>query len=81
MLLKHNLWEVAREMNVVSGLHSTLISISKMANADYIVVFNKHKATIYDATTTMIMALADPIIIAPWCQTIGLWKLDLDAAV
>ncbi len=52
-----------------------------MANADYMAVFNKHKATIYDATTTMIIALAHPIVVAPWCQTTGLWKLDLDAAV
>jgi hypothetical protein len=52
-----------------------------MANADYIVVFNKHMATIYDATTTTITASADPIVIAPWCQTTALWKLDLDKAV
>jgi hypothetical protein len=59
-------------MNVAPGLHSTLISIPKMANADYIVVFDKHKATIYDATTTMIIASADPIVIEPQCQTTGL---------
>jgi hypothetical protein len=81
MLLKHKLQEAAREMNVVPGLHSTLISIPKMANADYVAVFDKHKATIYDATTTTITASANPIIIAPWCQATGLWKLDLDAAV
>ncbi len=81
MLLKHKLQKGTREMNVVPGLHSTLISIPKMANADYIALFNKHKATIYDATTTMITALADPIVLAPRCQTTGLWKLDLDTAV
>ncbi len=81
MLLKHKLQEGARDMNVVPGLHSTLISIPKMANADYIAVSNKNKGTIYDATTTMITALADPIIIAPQCHTTGLWKLDLDTAV
>jgi hypothetical protein len=68
-------------MNVLPGLHSTLISIPNMANSDYIVVFNKHKATIYDAKTTTITALADPIVVTPQSQTIGLWKLDLDAAV
>ena len=69
-------------MNIVPGLHSILVSIPKMANADYIAVFDKHKqATIYDATTTMITALINPIVIAPWCQTTGCWKLDLDAAV
>ena len=81
MLLKHKLWEGAREMNVVPGLHSALISIPKMADADYIAVFDKHNSTIYVGTTTTITALANPIVIAPQCQTTGLWKLDLDAAV
>jgi hypothetical protein len=81
LLLKHKLQEEAREMNVVPRLHSTLVSIPKMANADYIAVFDKHKAIIYDATTTTITALADPIIVAPRCQTTGLWKLDLNTAV
>ncbi len=73
MLLKHKLQEGAREMNVVPGLHSTLVSIPKMADAVYIVVFNEHKATIYDATTTTIAALANCIVVTPWCQTTGLW--------
>jgi hypothetical protein len=81
MLLKHKLQKGAREMNVVPGLHSTLVSIPKMANADYIAVFDKHKATIYDATTTTITALVNPIVVAPWCQTTELLKLDLGAAV
>jgi hypothetical protein len=79
MLLKHNLREGAREMNVVPGLHSTLVSIPKMANADHIAGFDKSNATIYDATTTPIISLADPVVIAPRCKTMGLWKLDLDA--
>jgi hypothetical protein len=81
MLLKHKLWEGAKVMNVVPGLQSTLISIPKMADADYIAVYDKNKATIYDATTTMITASADPIVMAPRCQTTGLWKLALDSPV
>jgi hypothetical protein len=81
MLLKHKLREGAREINVVPGLYSTLVSIPKMANTDYIAVFDKHKATIDDVTTTTITALANPIVASTQCQTTGLWKLDLDAAV
>ncbi len=81
MVLKHKLQDRAREMNVVPGLHSTLVSIPKMANADYIAVFDEHKATIYDVTTTMITALANPVVVAPQCQTTGLWRLDRDSAV
>ncbi len=65
MLLKNKLREGVREMNVVPGLHSTLVSIPKFANADYIAVFDKNKANIYDAKTTTITSLADPVIVAP----------------
>jgi hypothetical protein len=79
MLLKNKLREGAREMNVVPGLHSTLISIPKFADAEYITVFDKFKANIYDAKTTTITSSAKPVIIAPRCKSKGLWKLDLDA--
>ncbi len=46
MRLKHNLRPKASKMNIVPNLHSTLISIPKMADVDYIVVFNIKKATI-----------------------------------
>jgi hypothetical protein len=68
-------------MNIISNLHSTLISVPKMADADYIAVFNKKDARIYDATTTIVSASKDPILIAPCCQDTGLWKLDLDYEV
>ncbi len=35
------LHESAREMNIVPGLHSTQISIPKLADADYTTVFEK----------------------------------------
>jgi hypothetical protein len=40
MLLKHKQQEGAREMNVVSGLQSTLVSIPKLADADYIAILD-----------------------------------------
>ncbi len=81
MLLKHNLQPKACKMNIIPNLHSTLISVPKMADADYIAVFNKKEARIYNATTTIISASEDPILVAPCCQDTGLWKLDLDYEV
>ncbi len=81
MRLKHNLWPKASKINIVLNLHSTLISVPKMANADYIVVFNKNEARIFDATTTVVSATKDPILVAPCCQDTELWKLDLDYEV
>ncbi len=72
MWLKHNLRPKASKMNIVPNLHSMLISIPKMADADYIAVFNKKEARIYNATTTIVSASKDPILIAPCCQDTGL---------
>jgi hypothetical protein len=49
MWLKHNLQLEASEMNIVPNLHSMLISVPKMADADYIAVFNKKEVRIYNA--------------------------------
>ncbi len=68
-------------MNILPNLYSTLISVPKMADGDYIAVFNKKEARIYNATTTIVSASKDPILIAPRCQDTGLWKRDLDFEV
>ncbi len=78
MRLKHNLRPGAGEMNIVSNLHSTLISVPKMAEHGYIAVFDKKEARIYDGTTTMITASGEPIIVAPRCDNTGLWRMNLD---
>jgi hypothetical protein len=77
MLLWQPLHESAREMNIVPGLHSTLLSVPKLADADYTTVFKKGKDTIYDALTTTITADQPPILNAPRCELTGLWELPL----
>ncbi len=49
-------------MNIVPGLHSTLVSVPKIVDKDYIVVFDKKLAKTYDAKTTTIMAMAEPVL-------------------
>jgi hypothetical protein len=78
MQLKHNLRAGAGKINIVPNLHSTLISVPKMADYGYIAVFDKTEARIYDGTTTMITALGEPIIVAPRCNNTGLWKMELN---
>jgi hypothetical protein len=41
MRLKHKLCPAAREMNIAPGLHSTLVSIPKLADEGYTTVFSK----------------------------------------
>ena len=80
MLLKHNLQLAAREMNIVPGLHSTLVSIPKLADAGYTTVFNKNGAAIYDDYTTTIKATSPPVLESERCEHTGMWKLDLNPA-
>jgi hypothetical protein len=78
MQLKHNLWAGVSKMNIVPNLHTMLISVPKMAEHGYIAVFDKHEARIYDGTTTKLTASGNPIIVAPWCEDTGLWKMGLN---
>ncbi len=43
MQLKHNHWPEASKINIVPNLHAMLIGALKMADADYIAVFDKKK--------------------------------------
>ncbi len=76
-LLKHNLRPEASKMNIIPNFHSMLISVPKMADVDYIAMFDKKEVRIYNSTTTIVSASKEPILVTPHCQDTGLWKLDL----
>jgi hypothetical protein len=77
MCLKHKLRPAAREMNIVSGLHSTRVSVPKLADAGYTTVLAKKGAVIYDDHTTTITADKSPVLEANRCDLTGLRKLPL----
>ncbi len=78
MLLKHKLREGAREISIVPGLHTTLISVPKLADANYVTIFDKNEAKIYDATITNISTTQPPVLTAPRCNDTGLWRIPLN---
>jgi hypothetical protein len=78
MLLKHNLQLAAREMNMIPGLHSALVSTPKLAYAEYTTVFNKNGAVIYNDETTKITPTSPPVLESECCEHTGMWKLDLN---
>ena len=59
-------------MNVVLGVHTSLISVCKLADADYISVLNKYEANIYDAKTTTIKVSEKAILKGCRCKKTGL---------
>jgi hypothetical protein len=79
MCLKHKLCPAAREMNIVPGLHLTLVSVPKLVDAGVTTVISKEGATIYDDHTTTIIANKPPLLEANRCNLTGLWKLSLHA--
>ncbi len=79
MRLKHLLCQAAREMNIVPGLHWTLVSVPKLVDAGYTTVFSKEGAVIYIDHTTTITDDKPPILEADRCNLTGLWKLPLYA--
>ena len=78
MLLKHILRLSTREMNIVPGLHSALVSIPKLADAGYTTVFNTNGAAIYNAETTKITATSPPVLESKRCEHTGMWRLNLN---
>jgi hypothetical protein len=77
MRLKHKLCPAAREMNIVPGLHSTLVSIPKLVDTGYTTVFSRKGVAIYDDHTTTITANKPPVLEANRYNLTGLWKLPL----
>jgi hypothetical protein len=77
MRLKHKLRPAAREMIIVPGLHLTLVSVTKLADAGYTTVFSKKGVAIYDDHTTTITDNKPPVLEADRCNHTGLWKLPL----
>ena len=59
-------------MNIVPGMHTSLISILKLANAGYTTVLRQDGAEIYDNKTTKVKADAPPVITTPRCNS-GKW--------
>ncbi len=67
----------ATEMNMVPGITKSLVSICKIADADYITVLDKNGANIYNATTTTVTTNLPAILSRVRCQQTGLWGIPL----
>ena len=65
-------------MNIIPGLHKPLLSVSKLADAKYTTLFDKNKASVYDASTTAIIVSKPPVLTAPRCKQSGLWTTPLE---
>ncbi len=81
MLLKHNLCKEARGINIIPRMHTSLVSIPKLADVGYTTVLRGPRADIYNDKSTIVTANKPPVLFTPRCNLTGLWKLVLDPAV
>jgi hypothetical protein len=63
----------ATEMNVVPGITKSLVSICKIADADYITVLDKNGAKLYDDTTTTVTTNFPAILSGVRCNIQVFW--------
>ncbi|MCP4744891.1 MAG: hypothetical protein GY874_01945, partial [Desulfobacteraceae bacterium] len=64
-------------MNVVPGVHTSLISACKAADAGYITVLDKDELNIYDSKTTRIIISEKAVLSGYRCKHSGLWRIPL----
>ena len=81
MRMQHQLRHPADEMNIVPGVHTTLISGCKMADADYVTILDKNELNVYDGRTTTIKVSEKAVLKGYRCKQTGLWRIPLQANV
>jgi hypothetical protein len=73
--LHHKLCKPARSIHIVPQVQNSLLSTSKVINADYITIYDKEEVNFYDAKTTKI-TISEEAVLKGWqCPAAGLWQL------
>ncbi|KAL7525440.1 hypothetical protein ACHAWF_004304, partial [Thalassiosira exigua] len=68
-------------MNIVPGVQETLVSGSKLADANYITVLDNKELNIYDGETTQVLPSEKPVLQGYRCRNTGLWRIPLKPVV
>jgi hypothetical protein len=76
-LLQHQLRPASREVNIVPGIKSSLLSTSKLADDNYITILDKDKVEIFDANNTKVMTTRGAIIRGFRCPVTRLHRIPL----
>ena len=76
-LLQHQLRPASREVNIVPGIKSSLLSTSKLADDNYITILDKDKVEIFDANNTKVITTRGAIIRGFRCPVTRLHRIPL----
>mgnify|MGYP006217623273 CR=1 FL=1 len=73
-LLQHKLRHPVRRVDIIPGIKmESLISMAKLADADYMAVFDKEKVEIFDANNTKVEVINGAILRGWRCKETGQW--------
>jgi hypothetical protein len=75
--LHHKLCKPARSVHIVPRVQNSLLSSSKVVNADYIAICDKEEVNFYNAKTTKITVSEEAVLKGWQCPVAGLWWLPL----
>ena len=75
--LRLKLREPANSVHIVPKVRDSLLSTSKMVDADYIAVYDKEEVNFYDAKTTKVVITEEAVLTGFRCPKIGLWRVPL----
>ncbi len=73
----HKLCKPARSIHIVPQAQNSLLSTSKVVDADYIAIYDKEEKIFYDAKSTRITVLEESVSKGWGCPASGLWWLPL----
>ena len=74
MKLAHELRDPENKVDIVPGVHSTMISGVKFADADYVTILDKEGINIYDGKTTKI-TISEKAVLSGYHIEEGLWLI------
>jgi hypothetical protein len=76
--LHHKIRKPARSAHIVPKVQHSLLSTSKLVEADYVAIYDKQEVNFYDAMTTKIMVSEDEAVLKEWqCPVTKLWRVPL----
>lgn len=82
MKLKRNeLRDKAKEVNLLPGVHSTLVSGVKLADEDYVTITDKNKVAVFDGRKVTIKVTERAVIEGYRDRKTGLWRIPLRSKV
>jgi hypothetical protein len=73
--LHHKIHKPAHSIHIVPKVQHSLLSTSKLVEADYVAIYNKQEVNFYDATTTKIVVLEEAVLKGWRCPVTKLLRI------